>query len=254
MGLERLGPLSGERAEPVSAPAGRRDRRVPAGDVSGSRAAGSGRGPGADSGRSRKAKTWPTREQREQRAVASAAVRAAQIAKDPTGYARQACLLLLEHGPRSRKELAVALAAKGVPDEAAAEVLGRFEEVGIIDDALFAQMWVASRHRGRGLAGRALSQELRRKGIDDELVGEAVGKLDPEQEAATARALVRRRLPATRGLATQARIRRLAGMLARKGYGGGLAFRIVKEELDREGLPADEGPELSFDALQSLED
>ena len=130
-------------------------------------------------------------------------------------------------------------------------MLGRFAEVGIIDDALFAGMWVSSRHRGRGLAGRALSQELRRKGIDDEIVRDAVAQLDPDEEAATARSLVRRKLPATRGLTADARVRRLAGMLARKGYGPGLAFRIVKEELQAEGTDA---PELSFDALQALDD
>jgi regulatory protein len=174
-----------------------------------------------------------------------------EIAKDPTGFARQICLQLLDVGPRTRKELADALAKKGVPDDAADEVLGRFTDVGIIDDALFATMWVSSRHRGRGLAGRALSQELRRKGVDDETVKAAVGQLDPDEEAQTARTLVRRKLPSTRGLTTEARVRRLAGMLARKGYGAGLAFRIVKEELEREGT---DPPELSFDALQALED
>ena len=93
----------------------------------------------------------------------------------------------------------------------AEQVLGRFTEVGMIDDAVFAQMWVTSRHRGRGLAGRALSQELRRKGVDDDDIAEAVATLDPEQEAATARALVDRKLRSTRGLATDARVRRLAG-------------------------------------------
>ena len=59
--------------------------------------------------------------------------------------------------------------------------------------------------------------------------------LGPDQEAATARELVRRKLPSSIGLAADARVRRLVGMLARKGYGAGLAFRIVKEELEREG-------------------
>ena len=175
--------------------------------------------------------------------------RAEEIERDPTGYARQVCLDLLAIGPRTRLELAKALAKKGVPEEAAEAVLERFEDVGIIDDALFASMWVTSRHRGRGLAGRALSQELRRKGVDDEVVREAVGALEPEQEEATARALVRRKLASTKGLATDARIRRLAGMLARKGYGGGLAFRVVKEELEAEGA---EIPELDTDGLSHL--
>ena len=173
-------------------------------------------------------KTWPTREEREATAAGKKAAVAEQIAADPAGFARQVCLQLLEVGPRTRKELADALAKKGVPDEAAEQVLGRFAEVGIIDDALFAGMWVSSRHRGRGLAGRALSQELRRKGVDDEIVRDAVAELDPDEEAATARSLVRRKLPATRGLTADARVRRLAGMLARKGYGAGLAFRIVQ--------------------------
>ncbi len=178
--------------------------------------------------------------------------RADEIASDPVGFARHACLQLLEIGPRTRVELERALAKKGVPDQAAEEVLGRFAEVGIIDDALFASMWVSSRHRGRGLAGRALSQELRRKGVDDETIREAVAELDPDQETATARDLVRRKLGSTRGVPADARLRRLVGMLARKGYGPGLAFRVVKEELEREG--SDLGAfELDTDALAALE-
>ena len=142
------------------------------------------------------------------------------------------------------------LRRKGVPDEAAEQVLSRFTQVGMIDDALFARMWVSSRHRGRGLAGRALSQELRRKGVADEQVAEAVAGLGPEQELATARALVGRRLRSTAGLTTEARVRRLAGMLARKGYPAGLAFRVVKEALAAEG----ESAEPAFDALSALDD
>jgi regulatory protein len=142
------------------------------------------------------------------------------------------------------------LRRKGIPDDAAEQVLSRFAEVGMIDDALFAQLWVTSRHRGKGLAGRALSQELRRKGVADDQVTEAVATLEPAQELATARALVERRLPSTAGLPTEARVRRLAGMLARKGYSAGLVFRVVKEALAAEG----ESAELAFDALSGLDD
>jgi len=142
------------------------------------------------------------------------------------------------------------LRRKGVQDEVAEQVLGRFAEVGLIDDAVFAQLWVSSRHRGKGLARRALTQELRRKGVADEAVAEAVDGLDPELELATARALVDRRLRTTAGLPTQARVRRLAGMLARKGYPAGTAFRVVKEALAAEGEEA----ELAFDELSALDD
>jgi regulatory protein len=172
------------------------------------------------------------------------------VEADPVGFARASCLRLLERGPRTRAELAAALAKKGVPDDAAEQVLSRFTEVGMIDDALFASLWVASRHRGRGLASRALSQELRRKGVDGEVAQAALEELDPEQELATARALVQRRLIGTRGLTPDAQVRRLAGMLARKGYPAGTAFRVVREALAEQGAQID----VAFDALQSLED
>ncbi len=66
------------------------------------------------------------------------------------------------------------------------------------------------------------------------MVAEAVAQLDPEQEAATARALVERKLRSTSGLDRQVRLRRLAGMLARRGYSEGLALRVVREALDAE--------------------
>jgi regulatory protein len=171
---------------------------------------------------------------------------------DPESVARQICLHQLEFAPRTRAELAATLAKRGVPAEAAEAVLSRFAEVGLIDDALFSEMWVTSRHRGRGLAGRALQQELRRKGVDDETARDAVATLDPDQEAETARSLVRRKLPSTRGLTTEARVRRLAGMLARKGYNAGLAFRIVKEELEEEGHDT-RSLVLDTDGLSALE-
>ena len=169
---------------------------------------------------------------------------------DPVEVARQICLHQLEFAPRTRAELATVLRKKGVDDEVADSVLSRFAEVGIIDDALFAQMWVRSRHGGRGLARRALAQELRRKGVDDDSIDDAVATLDPQQEADTARALVERKLRTTTGQPTEARVRRLAGMLARKGYPAGLAFRVVKQVLAEEG----ERAELSFDHLQALDD
>jgi regulatory protein len=169
---------------------------------------------------------------------------------DPVERARQVCLHQLEHAPRTRAELANVLRRKGIDDDVAEQVLSRFAEVGMIDDALFAQLWVTSRHRGKGLAGRALSQELRRKGVADETAAAAVAGLDPERELATARALVDRRLRTTAGLPTDARVRRLAGMLARKGYPAGTAFRVVREALAAEG----EDAELAFDELQSLEE
>jgi regulatory protein len=171
------------------------------------------------------------------------------VERDPSEQAREICLRLLEVGPRTAADLAAALRKRGIPDDVADEVLTRFAEVGLVDDALFAKLWVDSRHRSKGLARTALRQELRRKGVSDDDARAALDDLDPDEEVQTARSLVRRKLPATRGLTAEARIRRLAGMLARKGYAPGLAYRVVKEELEAEGL---ELPVLDTDGLSAL--
>ncbi|MBC9718307.1 recombination regulator RecX [Streptomyces sp. TRM66268-LWL] len=159
---------------------------------------------------------------------------------DPAERARNICLRLLTGTPRTRKQLADALRKKEIPDEVAEEVLSRFEEVGLINDSAFADAWVESRHHGRGLARRALARELRTRGVDSMTIDEAVGQLDSDQEEETARELVARKLRSTRGLDRDKRLRRLAGMLARKGYPEGMALRVVRRALEEEGEDVEE--------------
>jgi regulatory protein len=90
---------------------------------------------------------------------------------------------------------------------------------------------VAQRQSGRGLARRALQQELRRKGIDDEVAQEALDGIDDDSEVEAARMLVRAKLRSVRSLEPDVALRRLVGMLARKGHSSSVAFRVVKEEL-----------------------
>jgi regulatory protein len=150
--------------------------------------------------------------------------------------ARQVCLRLLAVSPRTRAQLAAALSRRDVPEEAAEAVLGRFAEVGLIDDAMFASAWVESRHYSKGLSGRMLGAELRSRGVSADDIEAAVGELQPDQEIATARSLVASRLAATRGQPPVARIRRMIGTLARKGYPPALAYRLVREALEQEGV------------------
>ncbi|MFC7181088.1 RecX family transcriptional regulator [Kitasatospora paranensis] len=160
---------------------------------------------------------------------------------DPESRARDICLRLLTGTPRTRRQLADALRKREIPDDVATGVLDRFEEVGLIDDGAFAEAWVDARHAQRGLARRALGRELRNRGVSGELVEAALTRVDPEDEAASARVLVDRRLPATRGLEPQVRIRRLVAMLARRGYAEGLAFRVVREAMGEEDTLGEEG-------------
>ena len=199
--------------------------------------AGRTKGTAGKHGRGR-TRTW---EEREAVRIAREEAAAAELEADPEAVARKILLDTLTGQARSRQELADKLAKRGVPDELAAGLLERFTEVGLIDDAAYARQWVESRHRSRGLAPRALAQELRRKGIDDEDSKAALDQIDEADQRAAARALVDKKLRSMRGLDHQVATRRLAGLLARKGYAAGLAFSVVREALgevdDDEGHP-----------------
>ncbi len=157
---------------------------------------------------------------------------------EPSARAREICLRQLSHGPRTAAQLAAAMGRKGIEEDVANEVLERFTDVGLIDDVAFAEAWVESRHTGRGLARRALAHELRTRGVDTAVIAVAVAELDPERELETAREIARKRLAATRGLETPARFRRVASVLARKGYSEAIAYRVIRESLEAEGAEA----------------
>jgi regulatory protein len=159
---------------------------------------------------------------------------------DPEAVGRKILLDQLTGRARSRSELATKLARKRVPPDVAGRLLDRFEEVGLVDDAAFAREWVQTRQAGRGLARRALAVELQRKGVDAEVVSEAVATVQPGDELEAARELVRRKLRSLARFEPATQERRLHGMLARKGYPSSVVFQVVREEL---GAAADEAVE-----------
>jgi len=164
-----------------------------------------------------------------------------------------------------------------VPDDVTEATLDRFEELGLVDDEEFARQWARSRQTGRGLARRALAYELRQRGVDEEVVRNTLDDPGLDDELETARALVRRRLagsgfaasgsavprpagsgsrpaatrlPAGTGAGASVRrdtererqVRRLLGLLARKGYSSAVAGRAVREVLAELAVDADDVP------------
>ncbi|WP_232241172.1 regulatory protein RecX [Kutzneria sp. 744] len=157
--------------------------------------------------------------------------------------AQELCVRLLGVRARSRTELRQAMARKEIEEEVAELVLGRLDRAGLIDDEAFAHEWVASRHSHKGLSRRALVNELRRKGVDDSVAAQAAATVGEDSELERAREIVRRKLPSVARVDDTAKLRRLVGVLARKGYNEGMALRVVREELSRDGaagLPDDD--------------
>ncbi|WP_240720875.1 regulatory protein RecX [Pseudarthrobacter sp. NamE2] len=139
---------------------------------------------------------------------------------------------------KSRHQLARKLSERNIPEAVAEAVLDKFQEAGLINDAEFAGMWVRSRAQSRKLARGALQRELADKGIDHETALAALEQVSDADEEAAARTLVERKIRAGTDLSDRGErdkaTRRLASMLARKGYQPSQAFRIVTEVLDEQ--------------------
>lgn len=159
--------------------------------------------------------------------------------------ARDVCLRLLTDRARSRHELETSLSKKGFSTEVANAVLARLEAAKLVDDAAFAEQWVHSRHTYSGKGKQALSRELRTKGVSPDVALGALDQIDAEDERARATELVRKKcrtltLPSSNDPEARAErdkaVRKLVGMLARRGYSQGMAFGVVKAELDRRGV------------------
>lgn len=138
---------------------------------------------------------------------------------------------------RSRGELFEALARRQIPAEVAAVVVDQLESEGLVNDERFARSWVESRSRTKGLARAVLRTELRRKDVDDATIDRVLAEVDPADERQAAHRLVQRKLKSVRQLDQSTQVRRLAAMLARKGYSSQVAFDVVRAELDAEPVP-----------------
>jgi regulatory protein len=154
-------------------------------------------------------------------------------------FARDIVVRKLSERAHSRSDLAQALARKQVPEEVAEMTLDKFAAAGLVNDEEFARAWVQSRQRSKGLSSRVLAMELRRKGVDDEIAREVLADLDPEQEIQAAHRLVQAKLRSMSRMDDTTKIRRLTGMLARKGYAPQVAFDVVRQELGAQAQPLD---------------
>jgi regulatory protein len=145
-------------------------------------------------------------------------------------------LRLLTARARTRSELAGRLAQRGYSEDVTSTVLGRLEAVGLIDDEDFAEQWVRSRQVNAGKGKRALAAELRAKGVGDEIVAAALDGIDAAAERIRAEQLVERRLRREAlGDGDDPKVmRRLVGMLARRGYSQSLAVAVVADALAAE--------------------
>lgn len=152
--------------------------------------------------------------------------------------AREIALRMLNHSPRSGREVHDRLTSREVDEQVADEVVKRFSDVGLINDVEYAATLVRTRHDERGQARRAIAHELSRRGIDEVTAQGALSQIDDDDEAQRAREIVDRRLQSMTDVSDDRALRRLAGYLGRRGYPGPLAMRVIRDALDerRDGV------------------
>lgn len=158
--------------------------------------------------------------------------------------ARNIVLRQLSAAPKTRHQLAQKLVERDIPEDLVRELLDRFEDLQLIDDAAYAEMWVSSRHRSQGLARRALSRELYQRGINAEDAETALSQVTDADEWHKAHELVTKRLSRSSTAMPNADdrqqrdrvVRRLVAMLSRKGYAPGMAFSVVTDVMNADDL------------------
>ena len=160
---------------------------------------------------------------------ATEAVSSSGSADDAHSQARNIVLNQLNFMPRSRKELETALAKRNIEPDVSKSVLDRFEEIGMVDDAAYAELLIRSRCNTKRVSRSVLRQQLRQKGVNQEIIEEALLVVSDADELRMATELVERKARAMSRLEPEVRKRRLFGLLARKGYNTSIALRVIQD-------------------------
>ena len=164
-------------------------------------------------------------------------VRAARAAEETDPYTRAKTIVYnqLAYSAKTRGQLRKKLQAEGFDAELIEPLLDKFEAAKLIDDAEYAQSFVAQKSRTKKLSRAALRRELAERGVHGEEAENALAQRTDEQEREDAAELVRKKLRPGMDLSDRAEkdrvTRRLLGMLARRGYSSSVSMSVIREEL-----------------------
>jgi len=89
----------------------------------------------------------------------------------------------LSYRPRSESEMRQRLARHGYDVDTIEKTLGRYREMGLVDDAAFARFWVENRNTFSPRSKRLAKIELKKKGLQTGIIEEAVNEIDEKENA-----------------------------------------------------------------------
>jgi len=154
------------------------------------------------------------------------------------GKAYEAALRSLRFKPRSSMEILKHLDKKGFSPATIEEILKRLEQEKLLDDKIFAQLYVEDRERFKPRSRFAVSFELRQKGIAQEIIAEAVASMDDENSAWAA---VMKKWRQWRNLDTETLKKKVLGHLRYRGFNHGISMKtygrcLVKQNSGEEEI------------------
>ena len=144
--------------------------------------------------------------------------------------ARNAAYRLLTYRPRSRAELAEKLQDREFDDAVIEAVFVDLVRLGYVNDRQFAEQWASGRVRLRGFGRRRIEHELKTKGVDPDVMTEALNQVfNVDTETETAQKEAGKKLKTMKAIDRETKRRRLAGFLERKGFTYEVIRNIVKD-------------------------
>lgn len=147
--------------------------------------------------------------------------------EDAREVAIQKALRFLGYRARSVREVRENLQKHAIPEAVIEQTLERLQEGGLLNDQEFAQAWVENRNTFRPRSRRALALELRRKGLDDDVIQQALEQtLD---ETLLARDAGRKYLRKLQGLDWPDFRVKLGGFLGRRGFPYDVVAPVLRE-------------------------
>jgi regulatory protein len=152
---------------------------------------------------------------------------------DEIERALNAALNYLSYRPRSQREIVDYFRQKGTDAELVPAVVQRLERMGLIDDREFAKFWVQNRQTFRPRGTRALRSEMRQKGLETEIIEEALEEIDDEEPIAYA--VAQKKLRSLQSLDSREFVRRMVAFLQRRGFPYSVCARVAKRVLDERG-------------------
>lgn len=128
-------------------------------------------------------------------------------------------LRLLSYRQYSRYEIEQKLKKKDYEKSVCEQSINDLENVGLIDDDEFADMWVRSRMRHRPRGKYLLKLELKKKGVADHIINRVLTEYDKKyDEEEIANRLAQKRMKRYKNIETLKAKRRIFSYLKRRGF------------------------------------